>query len=586
MVLEMPTSSQRREALEILPTDLYGSFQGIITRIRERPSASAKLGMQVLMWLHFALRPLKLAELQHALAVKKGHIEFDWGNIPSQKALLDCCLGLVIVDEETWTVRFVHYTLEEYFRDNARTEFPEGYSSIAESCLTYLNSSQLRQHCTDLDCLQKNIIKYPFLNYAALNWGIYTKQQCSDGVTQLVRMLVEHENERPPSAVQALYLLIYPGYWRWDGVGVITKRFSGIHAAAYFGLSEIVANFCEVEIKDDANRTPLSWAAEFGHEAAVRLLLERDGVDTNSRDNLNYHGKTPLIWAAERGHEAVVWLLLQRVDVDINSRDKYLGKSALLWAAEKGHEAVVQLLLERVDVDINSGDEYLERSALRWAAERGHEAVVRLLLERVDVDINSRDSYWGMTAFMCAAATGQEAIVRLLLLRGDIDIDARDSCENTPLILAASKGHEAIVRLLLERGDIDINDKDRWGHTPLISAAKEGHEATVRLLLEREDIDINAQNNEGKTPLMYATQRGYEAIVQLLLERQDIDINAKDNEGKTSLTWATEEGHEAIIRLLDKCDVPASDPDIAPDGSLPGVVAGVEAEDVSGSTTT
>ena len=316
MILEMPTSSQRREALEILPTDLYDSFQGIIARIRKRPHASAKLGMQVLMLLHFALRPLELAELQHALAVKNGHLEFDWGNIPSRKALLDCCLGLVLVDEETSTVRFVHFTLEEYFLDNARTEFPEGYSSIAESCLTYLNSSQPRRHCTDLHSLEENINKYPFLKYAALHWGTYyvKQEKCNDGITQLVRMLVKHESKRPPCAIQPLYLQIRKATCYDEKI--LPKKLSGIHAAAYFGLSEIVANFDEVEIKDEADQTPLSWAAERGHEAVVRLLLERDGVDINCRDNYKYSGKTPLIWAAENGHEAVVELLLERENID------------------------------------------------------------------------------------------------------------------------------------------------------------------------------------------------------------------------------------------------------------------------------
>ena len=53
-------------------------------------------------------------------------------------------------------------------------------------------------------------------------------------------------------------------------------------------------------------QTPLSWAAENGHEAVVKLLLARDGVDPESKDN---SGRTPLSWAAEKGHEAVVKLL-------------------------------------------------------------------------------------------------------------------------------------------------------------------------------------------------------------------------------------------------------------------------------------
>ena len=45
-------------------------------------------------------------------------------------------------------------------------------------------------------------------------------------------------------------------------------------------------------------------------ETAVRLLLGRDGVDINSRDKS--FKKTSLIWAAKNGHEAVMRLLLER----------------------------------------------------------------------------------------------------------------------------------------------------------------------------------------------------------------------------------------------------------------------------------
>ncbi|KAF2192361.1 ankyrin, partial [Zopfia rhizophila CBS 207.26] len=62
----------------------------------------------------------------------------------------------------------------------------------------------------------------------------------------------------------------------------------------------------DVDSKDEAGRTPLSWAAENGREAVVKLLLETGKVDVDSKDN---YGRTPLSWAAERGHEAVVKLL-------------------------------------------------------------------------------------------------------------------------------------------------------------------------------------------------------------------------------------------------------------------------------------
>ena len=44
------------------------------------------------------------------------------------------------------------------------------------------------------------------------------------------------------------------------------------------------------------------------NEAVVKRLIMRDDVDPDSI----YHGQTPLIWAAERGHDAVVKQLLEK----------------------------------------------------------------------------------------------------------------------------------------------------------------------------------------------------------------------------------------------------------------------------------
>src|SRR4029077_13276161 len=106
MVLEMTTKSKRRKVLEGLPTDLYQSFAEVIMRIRKSSVDQAELGIKVLMWLHFARRPLKFVELQHALAVENSDTEFDADNVPSKKPLLECCLGLVVIDDETLTVHF------------------------------------------------------------------------------------------------------------------------------------------------------------------------------------------------------------------------------------------------------------------------------------------------------------------------------------------------------------------------------------------------------------------------------------------------------------------------------------------------
>jgi len=65
-------------------------------------------------------------------------------------------------------------------------------------------------------------------------------------------------------------------------------------------MTEILEKGAELDSKDRRGRTPLSWAAENGHEAVVKLLLEK-GAELDSNDNI--YGRTPLSWAAMNGHE-------------------------------------------------------------------------------------------------------------------------------------------------------------------------------------------------------------------------------------------------------------------------------------------
>lgn len=61
-------------------------------------------------------------------------------------------------------------------------------------------------------------------------------------------------------------------------------------------------------VGDDDGRTPLSWAAQSGHDAVVKLLLDK-GTELETKDS---YDQTPLSWAAQSGHDAVVKLLLDK----------------------------------------------------------------------------------------------------------------------------------------------------------------------------------------------------------------------------------------------------------------------------------
>jgi ankyrin repeat protein len=301
-------------------------------------------------------------------------------------------------------------------------------------------------------------------------------------------------------------------------------------------------------------QTPLSWAAEEGNEAVVKLLLDK-GADTESKDG---DGWTPLSRAAAIGREAVVKLLLATGKVNRDSKRDF-GRTPLSYAAAGGHGAVVKMLLATGKVDIDSKDQH-GRTPLSYAAARGHEAVVKLLHATGKVDIDSKPDY-GQTPLSYAAKNGHEAVVKLLLATGKVNVDSEGIFCRTPLSYAAENGHEAVIKLLLATGKVDVNSMTsesqpllhRYSRrTPLLYAAENGHEAVVKLLLATGKVHVDLEDMKHyRTPLSYAAENGHEAVVKLLLGTGKVDINSKSDIGWTPLLYAAAwGGHEAVVKLL------------------------------------
>lgn len=72
-------------------------------------------------------------------------------------------------------------------------------------------------------------------------------------------------------------------------------------------------------LKSQHGLTPLSWAAGNGYNDVVNLLLTKDSIDPDLKDN--QYSRIPLSWATEKGHEAVVKLLLETGKVEVDSKD-------------------------------------------------------------------------------------------------------------------------------------------------------------------------------------------------------------------------------------------------------------------------
>jgi hypothetical protein len=134
-----------------MPTSLHDAIGDTVKTIIRQPKALSDQAMNVLKWTFLAERPLRVTELCHALAVKPGDTDLDWDNFASEKSLLSCCLGLIMIEAATFTVRLVHLSLQKYLLTQNDTLFPISHSEIAYTCLTYLNFNALSRNSLDSD---------------------------------------------------------------------------------------------------------------------------------------------------------------------------------------------------------------------------------------------------------------------------------------------------------------------------------------------------------------------------------------------------------------------------------------------------
>ena len=155
---------------------LGDAYDATLSRIKGQGGRKARLGVATLMWISHSERPLKPDELRHALAVEIGLPNLNNDNVPSIGTLLACCQGLVIVDQEASTIRLIHFTLQEYLRAHPEL-FGSAHLTIAETCLSYLNSQEVKALSTSST---PDLRGTPLLEYSSLYWGIHAKKDLSD----------------------------------------------------------------------------------------------------------------------------------------------------------------------------------------------------------------------------------------------------------------------------------------------------------------------------------------------------------------------------------------------------------------------
>lgn len=535
---QQTTAKEILTALETLKSStsknrpLDPTYNRVIDTIFQQPESCVELAIQVLTWLFQAKRTLTIGEIQTAVSVKPGRYELEELDLPDRATLLDVCGGLVVVDENSDTIRLAHYTVQEYLL--RKSIIPKGAESqLAVACLTYLSFDAFSEgRCSSKPLLDARLELHPFYGYSARHVVDHHKT-CDESLTKdsFLRFLERPKNFHSwDQANDYIYNNGRDCDFVFDEIVQETVPLLVACSIGHFLVAQqLLKEGADVSQSGHYGFTAMHLAASEGHEAILQLLI---GVDANlsARDS---RGRIPLMLAAAVGNESTVQMLLEK-DVDLMERG-LCGETAVHPAVDLGNKGAVRLLLQ---VDATG------QTALHYAAYCGQEATTRLLL-REGANVLDQDED-GQTALHFAASRGHEAVV-LLLLQGGTDVLAQDRSGSTALHEAASYGHEAMAALLLQEG-ADVLGKNKVGHTALHLAVRDGHEAVASLLLQK-GANVLEQDSRGATALHIAAYHGYEAITRFLLH-EGADILGKDGDGDTVLHYAALRGYEEVVRLL------------------------------------
>ena len=187
----------------------------------------------------------------------------------SSRSVFVCCFNLCI-----FSIQLVHYTAQEYFNTHPE-HFSDAEQEIAETCLTYLLFNDFKDgYCSTDKALETLLQKNPLLDYAARYWAHHVHTLTVPVMEMALKFLADASRTALSFQVINLSPYRYSGYSQGP-----SKHVSGLHLCAYFGMHSIVikmpeiqSNIENVDVKDSRGKTPLSYAAERGHEAIVKLL--------------------------------------------------------------------------------------------------------------------------------------------------------------------------------------------------------------------------------------------------------------------------------------------------------------------------
>ncbi|KAK0100798.1 hypothetical protein ONS95_007246 [Cadophora gregata] len=601
------TDEAIKETLRDLPKDLTETYDRLLSRIEG--SQRRELVIRMFRWITCARRPLIVDELCEGIAFGIDDTKWDINKIPTDFVrLIRACNHLVIINDETKTVQFAHYTVQQYILDNqaAKDMFfhftdPEGQEALGETCVAYLNFSDFETqlgpykngHITpgiaaiervvagsDLG-LPKNLSVDAMRFFSRITYGKASRPTNIDYARHIPRDPdpVEHLLER-------YRLLSYVReHWLWHAMSF-----------TYEGHAE---NKRDIMYRDLLLEKHLPFSFRPWH--------------TNGKTQGTYPYLEPIGWALAANHCSLIRA--------ISTTEKTFEASSYFqhaagWFFESSDDNFIsQHMMDRLqDCTQNTGDPK-SNVKLGWlysrmlnACHRGNLDALVLCMPQISSTSGAQESPWvrirGHLILEAARNNHTTIITEILGFHTSPDVGLYEDFTTTykesncnALEIAALSGHMESTQLLRHHGwhpstllasrgqkgihqldeavrtcNLDViatllatlrvageyphfNYLEEWKMVAFVSAASAGRLSAVRLFREWGLDPLS--NGHGMCPFMRAIREGQAEVVEYLLDK-DYELGVPGCGTETNieglpLGLAASMGHLKIADMLIKC---------------------------------
>jgi hypothetical protein len=217
-----------RRALDTLPTTLDAWYATAVDRI-----SKIDVAMRGLKWITHSQERLRVAALQHALAVTEKSTDLDETEILPPNSLVSMFGGLATIDKESDTIRLVHYTTQTFLEKLLPQSFAD--VEIADTCLKYLAFDPFAKPFDHVDGLKKGLEKYGLLEYAIRYWAHHVLPSETTYHDTLLNLFGKHS--RRDAQVQLWFYLSWTYHYNRDVQAFIPNPdVSLLHIVAIYGL--------------------------------------------------------------------------------------------------------------------------------------------------------------------------------------------------------------------------------------------------------------------------------------------------------------------------------------------------------------